>query len=125
MEVSKGSIPAMHNTRQGDMTDEEVTQCLLDLETWFKSNCEELGNVYAQTPPASDDAIKELESSLEGGQIDSVLKSLLLAHDGNMPVYSSTTLSAKKILEARSEILSSDKVWLLRGECQNTCVRGC
>jgi len=109
MEVSKGSIPAMHNARQGDMTDEEVFQCILDLETWFKSNCEEIGNLYAQTSPATEDAIKELEKSLEGARIDPVLKSLLMVHDGNMPLYTSTTLPLSKIMEARSEILGSGK----------------
>eukprot|EP00960_Hanusia_phi_P040762 754642-Hanusia_phi.AAC.1 len=32
------------------------------------------GNLYAQTSPATEDAIKELEKSLEGARIDPVLK---------------------------------------------------
>jgi hypothetical protein len=32
IEVTKGSMPTMHNTRHGDMTAEEVSQCLLDIK---------------------------------------------------------------------------------------------
>lgn len=32
IEVTKGSMPTIHNTRQGDMTAEELSQCLLDIK---------------------------------------------------------------------------------------------
>jgi hypothetical protein len=34
IEVSKGSMPTIHNTREGDMSPEELGQCLLDIKVF-------------------------------------------------------------------------------------------
>ena len=46
MEVSKGSLPAMTNAREGDMNDEEVQQCLLDIASWLQSHAGAIGDDY-------------------------------------------------------------------------------
>ena len=63
MEVSKGSLPAMTNAREGDMNDEEVQQCLLDIASWLQSHAGAIGDDYCGRAPACAAALAELPAS--------------------------------------------------------------
>ena len=47
MEVSKGSMPGIHNAREGDMSPEELTQCLLDITQWMTDRAGALGSALS------------------------------------------------------------------------------
>ena len=63
MEVSKGSMPSMSNAREGDMSGEEVQQCLLDVASWLQSKAGAIGHDYVEREPASAASLAELPAA--------------------------------------------------------------
>ena len=63
MEVSKGSMPSMSNAREGDMSGEEVQQCLLDIASWLQSKAGAIGDDYVARAPATSAALAELPAA--------------------------------------------------------------
>ena len=47
MEVSKGTMPGIHNARAGDMSPEELAQCLLDITQWMTDRAGALGSALS------------------------------------------------------------------------------
>jgi hypothetical protein len=92
LSVSKGSMPAMSNKREGDMTSEDLVQCLLDIASWLEDKCGAVGADYANTPPASPDGLAQLPAAAPD-----VLKGMLAAHDGRLPIYDFFSLSCAQV----------------------------
>ena len=63
IEVSKGSMPAMSNARQGDMTGDELSQCLLDIATWLGDKAGAIGADYNAVAPAAEAALAQLPAT--------------------------------------------------------------
>ena len=53
-------MPSMHNAREGDMSEEELGQCLLDIGTWLQSKAGAIGADYAARASADEAALAQL-----------------------------------------------------------------
>jgi hypothetical protein len=106
MEISKGTMPSMSNAREGEMSTEELDQCLLDIATWLETKAGAVGSDYIAKEQACDAALAQLPPAAP-----EVLKRMLKAHDGGMPLYDYTSLSCAEIAEAITAASSSDKVF--------------
>lgn len=62
------------------MTEEELRQCVLDMQTWLETNAGDVGKAFAAAPPADGDKVKSLPASAAGAlQVGmDLLASLLL-----------------------------------------------
>eukprot|EP00281_Chroomonas_sp_CCMP1168_P031946 CAMPEP_0206246116 /NCGR_PEP_ID=MMETSP0047_2-20121206/19074_1 /ASSEMBLY_ACC=CAM_ASM_000192 /TAXON_ID=195065 /ORGANISM="Chroomonas mesostigmatica_cf, Strain CCMP1168" /LENGTH=155 /DNA_ID=CAMNT_0053671491 /DNA_START=186 /DNA_END=649 /DNA_ORIENTATION=+ len=104
MEVSKGSMPGIHNKRDGDMSGEELAQCLLDMETWLSTNAADLADPFLKAAGASPEELAKLpDGSPE------VLKGLLAKHNGHLPVLDFVLFSCSEVAEACASNKASDK----------------
>mmetsp|Transcript_55366 Transcript_55366/g.89688 ORF Transcript_55366/g.89688 Transcript_55366/m.89688 type:complete len:178 (+) Transcript_55366:29-562(+) len=104
LEVSKGSMPAMSNARTGDMNEEEISQCLLDIASWLQSKAGAIGADYCAVAGANEPALAQISAAAP-----ETLKMCLAAHDGGMPLYDFTALSCEQIGQATQEGRSSSK----------------
>ena len=52
--------------RDGDMSEEELKQCVLDMQTWLETNAGDVGKAFANAPPADGDKIKSLPAPAAG-----------------------------------------------------------
>ena len=48
------------------MSEEELKQCVLDMQTWLETNAGDVGKAFATAPPADGDKIKSLPASAAG-----------------------------------------------------------
>uniref|UniRef100_A0A6U2EFG3 Uncharacterized protein n=1 Tax=Hemiselmis andersenii TaxID=464988 RepID=A0A6U2EFG3_HEMAN len=104
MDVSKGSMPEIHNKREGDMSDEELKQCVLDMETWLVANAGSAGSEFAGAAGASKELIDGLPASAPAA-----LKGLLGVHDGKLPLLDFVGLACAEIVSEASAAKGSGK----------------
>ena len=55
--VKAVTVPGLPSQREGDMSEEELKQCVLDMETWLACNAEEPGKIFGAAPGATADEI--------------------------------------------------------------------
>ena len=106
--VSKGEMPEMHNRREGDMDEEELNQCLRDIESWLVQKCGEDGKAYSNTPGATSDDIAVAVAAV-GGVLPYGVGALLTAHNGGMPVFDYTGLSCADVAKVLSSTSGNPK----------------
>lgn len=84
---------------------EELTQCILDIETWLSTNAVAVAERFRSSPSASIDDLARLPA----GAPDT-LKGILSVHNGYMPVLDFVGLTCAEINEIVSSCNPSDKV---------------
>jgi len=98
-------MPEIHNKREGDMSDEELKQCVLDMETWLVANAGSAGSEFAGAAGASKELIDGLPASAPAA-----LKGLLGVHDGKLPLLDFVGLACAEIVSEASAAKGSGKV---------------
>mmetsp|Transcript_1691 Transcript_1691/g.3829 ORF Transcript_1691/g.3829 Transcript_1691/m.3829 type:complete len:179 (+) Transcript_1691:45-581(+) len=109
MEVSKGTMPSISNAREGDMSAEELAQCLLDITSWLSENAGEPGKEYAAKPPPSPSDLASLADFLAPTPLPPSLAELLRLHDGGILLFEFTGLSVAEITQAVTDGRKEDK----------------
>jgi hypothetical protein len=92
----------------GDMDEEELNQCLRDIQSWLVQKCGEDGSKYSDTPGATSDDIAVAVAAV-GGVLPYGVGALLTAHNGRMPVFDYTGLSCADIAKVISSTSASPK----------------
>eukprot|EP00290_Baffinella_frigidus_P011437 CAMPEP_0180141740 /NCGR_PEP_ID=MMETSP0986-20121125/15113_1 /TAXON_ID=697907 /ORGANISM="non described non described, Strain CCMP2293" /LENGTH=169 /DNA_ID=CAMNT_0022084701 /DNA_START=57 /DNA_END=566 /DNA_ORIENTATION=+ len=96
-----------NNAREGDMSPEELAQCLTDIGQWMTDHAGELGKAHADATGAPDAVIESLEKA--AGSLPSTVAELLKHKDGKMPFYDFVGLSAAEMEEEMAKCKASGK----------------
>lgn len=91
------------NKRQGEMSKEEILQCVQDIKTWFRRKSP------SQCTGASQSDIERLEKVI-GSKLPLPLLYLLKENDGGIYIFDKLLLSAKECLE-KTLAFESSKGW--------------